>query len=213
MLRLAASTLAFVALAVAVLWPVASASAQVHCPGPASDEDLTQRIRDSDLVVLGDVVDAVSGPGEDRATLRLRPIAYFKGNPSAALISFNLTLPGPCLNPGIYAGPGTRLVVMAKSSGGSVPFPEPERAYLIDSASGVTLALALNRGDTLILPADTLFTRIRSITNQLSVPAESKEEGAGIDWLTTVLPVLGALAFIGGAGFILMRIWHRIDPS
>ena len=187
-----------------------SAFAQA-CPGPASDEELTARIRDADLVVLGDVIDAVSEPGVDRDTLRLRPIAFFKGNPSAALINVQVRLPGPCLNPSVYFGPGARLLLIAQSVGGTVVFPEPERVYSIDKVLGVSLAL--NRGDTVIVQDVELFTRIRTITGQMSVAAESKEEGAGIEWWKTIVPVLVALAFIGGAGFFLMRIWHRIDPS
>jgi len=39
------------------------------------------------------------------------------------------------------------------------------------------------------------------------------EEGAAIDWIGTVLPVSAALLVVFAIGLLLMRTWHRIDPS
>jgi hypothetical protein len=54
---------------------------------------------------------------------------------------------------------------------------------------------------------------IRAITGQYAVPAGSKDEGAGIDWKSTVLPVGAALLAVFAIGLVLMRQWHKIDPS
>lgn len=54
---------------------------------------------------------------------------------------------------------------------------------------------------------------IRAVTGQYAVPAASSSEGAGIDWGHTVIPLGAALAVIFVIGLVLMRVWHRIDPS
>ena len=58
-----------------------------------------------------------------------------------------------------------------------------------------------------------LVQKVRAITGQYAVPAASQSEGAGIDWRNTVLPLSVALAFVFAIGLVLMRVWHRIDPS
>jgi hypothetical protein len=54
---------------------------------------------------------------------------------------------------------------------------------------------------------------IRSITGQYVVLATDAGEGAGIDWGSTVLPIGAVLLVVFGIGLLLMRTWHRIDPS
>lgn len=54
---------------------------------------------------------------------------------------------------------------------------------------------------------------VRTITGQYVVPASDASEGAGIDWGTTVLPIGAVLLVVFGIGLVLMRTWHRIDPS
>ena len=58
-----------------------------------------------------------------------------------------------------------------------------------------------------------VVSAIRAITGQYAVPAASSGEGAGIDWGHTVIPLGAALAVIFVIGLVLMRVWHRIDPS
>jgi hypothetical protein len=55
---------------------------------------------------------------------------------------------------------------------------------------------------------------IRAITGQYAVPAIADGgEGAGIDWWSTVLPIGVVLLIVFGIGLMMMRVWHRIDPS
>lgn len=56
-------------------------------------------------------------------------------------------------------------------------------------------------------------SEIRAITGQYVVPAAGDSDGAGIDWGHTVMPLGAALAIIFVIGLLLMRVWHRIDPS
>lgn len=58
-----------------------------------------------------------------------------------------------------------------------------------------------------------LTQKVRAVTGQFAVPAVSGDEGAGIDWGHTVIPLGIALAIIFVIGLVLMRVWHRIDPS
>lgn len=54
---------------------------------------------------------------------------------------------------------------------------------------------------------------VRTITGQYVVPAADAGEVAGIDWRSTVLPIGAVLLIVFGIGLVLMRTWHRIDPS
>lgn len=58
-----------------------------------------------------------------------------------------------------------------------------------------------------------VVSQIRSATGQYIVPAATQGEGAGIDWNNTIIPLGVALLIIFGIGLVLMRVWHRIDPS
>jgi hypothetical protein len=69
------------------------------------------------------------------------------------------------------------------------------------------------RGDQPAVPEVQLVSEVREVTGQYIVIATSQDEGAGIDWGNTVVPLGVALAVIFGIGLVLMRVWHRIDPS
>ncbi len=51
------------------------------------------------------------------------------------------------------------------------------------------------------------------MTAQYGVTAVDKDEGAGINWSDTVLPLCVVLVVVFGIGLVMMRVWHRIDPS
>jgi hypothetical protein len=45
------------------------------------------------------------------------------------------------------------------------------------------------------------------------VPAANQSEGASLDWVRVVLPTTIVVLIVFGIGLVLMRTWHRIDPS
>ena len=55
--------------------------------------------------------------------------------------------------------------------------------------------------------------KIRALTGQYAVPAASEDDGAGIDWSHTIVPMGVVLLIVFGIGLVLMRVWHRIDPT
>lgn len=192
----------------ATLIPRAVALGQPQCPGAPTPEQFAAMVRSADLVVVGTVLR--SEPDRqisDRSTLWLKPEAFLKGKASAAELTFVAGLPSPCAATGVRTG--DRVLLLASGEGGPRPMPEPERVYRL--ADGV--ARSLGRGDTTETLESDLVARVRSITNQYVVPAASSDEGAGIDWKGTIVPVGAALLVIFAISLILMRIWHRIDPS
>lgn len=58
-----------------------------------------------------------------------------------------------------------------------------------------------------------VVSAIRSLTGQYAVPAVTQSEGAGINWGQTIIPLGVVMAILLGIGLVLMRVWHRIDPS
>lgn len=143
----------------------------------------------------------------DQSRIYVHPEAFLKGPASGGDLVFAGGLPEPCR--GTPARPGERVILLVAGRDGALSWPSPERVYrLVDGAAQTTL-----RGDTSTVPESEFLATLRSLTNQYAVPAGSGGDGAGIDWVGTVLPVAGALVAVFVVGLFLMRIWHRIDPS
>ncbi len=212
MQRLAARLLALIALTTAALVPGAAvftqAAAQV-CPGAPSDAEFLALVEASPLIVLGTVHTVGSGAVADRGTLDLTPEAFLKGNPNLADVRLITTLPDPCRSPALSVAVGARVLVMAQQTADGLAWPSSRAVYVLADGR----ARSLNKGDTSDVPEASLIARVRAQTNQYSVPATTSDEGAGIDWVKTVLPVGGAIAGLMVVSLLLMRVWHRIDPS
>ncbi|MGI8927321.1 MAG: hypothetical protein ACR2HN_11865 [Tepidiformaceae bacterium] len=139
----------------------------------------------------------------DRSLLVLTPEAYLKGAAKRQVrIDHNPNYANSCM---YEFRVGQRVLVFLQGSplGPSWPY----------SNAVLTLQDGLVSYAGLDAPEDEIVARIRGITGQYAVPAASNDEGASIDWRTTVLPVTAALLLIFGIGLLLMRTWHRIDPS
>jgi hypothetical protein len=133
----------------------------------------------------------------------LEPEAFLKGPASAEPIRFRDSLMGAC--PTVAVQPGTRLLVYITDA--SKPdWPLVNSAYLLRNGKA-TLEGDRERTESQVVSA------IRAVTGQYAVPARTESEGAGIDWGTTVLPVGAALLAVFAIGLVLMRQWHKIDPS
>ncbi len=212
MLRLAARLLALSALTTAALVPGAAvfsrASAQV-CPGAPTGAELVLLLRESPLIVLGTVKAVGSDAGADRGWLDLAPEAYLKGNPNNVDVRLITSLPDPCRSMTLSVAIGARILVIAQQTPDGLAWPSSRAVYVLVDGR----ARSLNKGDVSDLPEASLIARIRAETNQYSVPAATSDEGADIDWVKTVLPVGGAIAGLMVVSLLLMRVWHRIDPS
>ena len=183
--------------------PVAS---QVKCLGAGTDADLAARVREASLVIVG-TVSSVTDTAQDQSSVEVQPESFLLGNPSRAVIRFTAGRNGPCEGPR-FVKAGDRVLVIAGGSG-ALSWPEPNRVYLFEAGSAKTL----DRGDGGPSAEADLIAKIRTQTGQFSVPAASDDDGAGIDWKSTILPIGGAVLGLLAVSLLLMRVWHRIDPS
>ncbi len=213
MRRLKPSFLALALVIAAALIPGAAVlsaqPARYGCDEPLSDAQFRLAVESASMIVIGHVdnirTDAVPDPHEIAA---IRPEAFLKGPATGAELRFERRGPvSPCQ----YAefSDGDRLVLIAQKSSEPFAWPDPNAAFRLQEGRAFSLNPADDRGET---EAD-LVARIRGITGQYAVPAASQDEGASIDWVGTVLPVGAGLAVIFGISLVLMRLWHRIDPS
>lgn len=160
------------------------------------------RLADLDLVVIAQVEEA------DADSATIHPEVYLKGAATGASVSLERPTDAPpgCTLATIASG--TRVLLILKAEGGAYLWPAAEEAYtLIDGEA--------TRGEPLSdsVPEDDLVDDIRSVTGQEAIAAEGDADGASIEWLGTVLPVTVALILVLGIGLVMMREWHRIDPS
>jgi len=177
---------------------VNAASARTNCVRDGIS-NLRGVVEFSEVILIGRVQLEDGGN-----TANVTPEAYLKGAASGEQVSLTRIRDGECPN-AEFPGDGRALMFLTSSSG-VLLWPIEGRGLVLKDGD------ALDRG-TVVMRESELIARIRDITGQYAVPAASDDEGAGIDWLTTVLPVGAALAGIMIAGLILMRTWHRIDPS
>lgn len=160
---------------------------------------LEQRVREADLIVVGTVSEFTP------SSLAIEVEAFLKGPVAAGTVRVaHSEQQGQC-DAGFPAR-GERVLVMLTSDRGQFRWPVGGRAWRLDSAP-------IEDPDGPFATGEELVGRVRAITNQYAVPAATQEEGAGIDWVGTVLPIGGVLVGLMAAGLVLMRVWHRIDPS
>ena len=162
-------------------------------------EALPQAVLAVEVVVIGIVRKANGG------TL-IEPQVYLKGAASSTSIPL---VPRPETRTSscemAKLDEGQRVMAFLRSTGGQVELPGVNQVFWFSDGR------ATGPGGN--LPESELVAKVRAVTNQYAVPAASQSEGAGIDWGKTVLPLSAALGVVFVIGLVLMRVWHRIDPS
>lgn len=191
----------------AALHPGAAVFAQPSCPPPVEGLALQAAVHDASVIVIGTWARTEPGATTDSGRAIIQPEAFLKGATSARDIPLATSLPGPCRAP--IGAPGDRLLLIVTGDPANAPFPEPERAWVLANGRATSFVTGASAAGT---EAD-LVARIRALTGQYTVPAADQAQGAGMDWGKTVLPVGFAVLALFGVGLVLMRIWHRIDPS
>ncbi len=183
--------------------------AHYGCDEPLSDAQFRLAVESASIVVIGRVYNITADASPDTLdTAVVKPEAFLKGPATGAGLRFERRGPVfPCQ----YAefSDGERLLVIAQESSEPFAWPAPNAAFRLQEGRAFSLNPADDRPRTEV----ELVTGIRGITEQYAVPAASQDEGASIDWVGTVLPVGAGLAVIFGISLVLMRLWHRIDPS
>ncbi len=153
-------------------------------------------VPESEVIVIGEVV------ALDTDSLQLKPEAFLKGPTAAELIRFS----GDDLGcPRAELQVGDRALVYVFNAA-EPSYPLINQVYLLRDGR------AIQEGAPQLSEVEVVGD-IRGLTGQYSVPAATKDDGAGIDWGNTVLPLGVVLLIIFGIGLVLMRVWHRIDPS
>jgi hypothetical protein len=170
-------------------------------------ESPAQLVPGSEVIFIGEVTRA------DSEALVLRPEAFLKGPVSSEPVT--LPVPGGGVHatavvqgaecPRVDVAEGQRLLVYV-SDADDPHYPYVNEAYVLQDGH------ARMDGSPELTEVE-VVAQIRAITGQYAVPAASEGEGAGIDWGNTVLPLGIALGIVFVIGLLLMRVWHRIDPS
>lgn len=160
-------------------------------------ESASDFVLDSELIVIGMV--ASTGGGQ----MVFEPEAYLKGPAPGEPLTFSSAQDGMC--PEQQFEPGDRALIYVFDAA-RAPWPLINQVYLLEGGR----ATIADRTETEIAVVE----EIRAITGQFAVPAIADGgEGAGINWKSTVLPMGVVLAVVFGIGLVMMRVWHRIDPS
>ena len=162
---------------------------------------MAMRVAQAGLIVLGMVTTS------SVTSARIAPTAYLKGPAQAGEVEVRRPeRESEC--PLAELQPGTRVVAFLQLSSGIVVWPDATQVY--DLKGGQAMS-----GDPSndVKPESELLQEIRTVTNQYAVPAANQDDGASLGWVKTVIPVSVALLVVFGIGLVLMRTWHRIDPS
>lgn len=153
------------------------------------------------VVVVGSVV--ASEPGRSAT---IEPELYLKGATLPLEITLEHNPELPCMPATLRAN--ERLLLILGEQGGTLAWP------------GVNQVFTLREGNAYLadnaVPVDDeagLVDAIRALTGQYSVPAGSASDSASLDWLGTVVPVTAAVLAVFGISLLLMKEWHRIDPT
>lgn len=155
-----------------------------------------QLVPDAELIVLGEIVSV------DSSGAVLRPEAFLKGPLAGEDIRLERDQSGCPFAP---LELNQRALVFIYEAD-TPDYPYSNQAYVLKDGH------ALMESSRPLTEVE-VVAAVRDITGQYAVPAANEDEGAGIDWQNTVLPLGVALAIIFVIGLLLMRVWHRIDPS
>jgi hypothetical protein len=154
-------------------------------------------VPESEVILIGQATS--SSP----TLLVLKPEAFLKGPASADEIRFAGEESALCPQANIAEG---ERVLIYMFDAEAPAYPLINQAYVLRDGRAF-MEGAEPRSEVEVVSS------IRAITGQYAVPAATEAEGAGIDWGNTVLPLGLVLLVIFGIGLVLMRVWHRIDPS
>ncbi len=160
-------------------------------------ESAAEFVLESELIVIGTVREVT--PDE----VRFAPEAFLKGPSSGEPIVFRGRDDSMC--PEHSFAEGDRALVYIYDAA-ELPLPYINQVFVLEGGKATMGELSMTELQAV--------EEIRTITGQYAVPAVADGgEGAGIDWNSTVLPMGVVLLIVFGIGLVMMRVWHRIDPS
>lgn len=157
----------------------------------------------ADVIVVGHII------GQSPYGAGVAPEAFLKGRARPEDIVLQRPAQPPECPLAALPGQGARVLLLLQATNGGYAWPDESMAYVLEGGNARLASESLKDDHT--EPA--LLSDIRSQTNLYAVPAAKNSEGASIDWKSTVVPVSVALGIVFVIGLVLMRTWHRIDPS
>lgn len=164
---------------------------------------LSARVAQADVIVVGHVA------SQSPLSAGIAPEAFLKGPARPEELSILRPAQAPECPLAALPGAGERVLLMLRATAGGYAWPDEPMAYTLAGGRATLLSDTLADDRT----ESSLVADIRTQTNLYAVPATTNDDGASIDWKKTVLPVAAALLVVFGIGLLLMRTWHRIDPS
>ena len=181
-----------------------SSLAQTNCSGFPSPDNITpETLNGFDLIIIGRWVDLNDGRSG------IEPEVYLKGIPSAATLRLGTPEGGAHSDcPPAVVPPGSRVLAPLRSLEGELLYPDIHTIFILEA--GLAKQARTKVGT---LTEDELISRVRKVTGQSAVPATSTHEGISISWVRVILPLGASVLGIFVIGLVLMRIWHRIDPT
>lgn len=166
-------------------------------------DNLLVAVEASSVIAIGTVHEVPPGSG----LVEVEPEAFLKGAATGEPIRPRYREVPGCANATLTDG--QRVLVFFEETGGVLAWPTAGRVFWLDDGQ----AVRGGDGTAGTISENELVHDVRTVTGQYAFPAAEDEEGAGIDWWKTVVPVGIASLALFGVGLYLMRIWHRIDPS
>ncbi|PFG74736.1 hypothetical protein A9A59_1977 [Tepidiforma thermophila] len=155
----------------------------------------------ANVIVLGKVVRVADGP-------QIVPEAFLKGTVTRQAVHLpaeprDLADCAPAELPA-----EARVLAFLAVADGTPAWPGSGAVFILQDGQAARVD-----GKTQTMSERELVERIRALTGQLAAPPAEDESAAGIDWTGTIVPVGGLLLGVFAIGLVLMRVWHRIDPS
>ncbi len=176
-----------------------------HAQGGCStltESTLRQGVEQAAVVVVATVAE-----GPDEGSVVVVPERYYKGTAESRSFLLRLASADPACQPAALPG-DSRMLLILGSKDDQLAWPDASRAFLLQGGTATS-----GGDDGWQLPEADLEQDIQDLTGQASIPVEAGDDGEQIDWLRTVLPVSAALVVVFAIGLVMMRTWHRIDPS
>ncbi len=161
-------------------------------------EGLAGATGEAEVVVLGEIRDGPADGG-----LQIHPSVYFKGPAGSADPALVRVPEGDC--PAAELQTGQRIIFFGRSTSGGLVWPSAGAVVFLTEGS------ALLPGSGERLSESALVALLQRETGQYAVPAGPRSPIA--DLQSAILPVTLALVALFAVGLVLMRVWHRIDPS
>lgn len=163
----------------------------------------------ADIERAGVILIATVESEPDDEMVILRPEAYLKGSAegrSFALRRSSVSEMAQRECPLAGLSQGDRVLLVLHEEQGQLAWPAAAFAFYLRDGTALSPTHSLQA-----LPENELVDQIRSITGQYVVPA-ADEATFSIQGRNLVI-VTGALVVVFALGLLLMRVWHRIDPT